>query len=768
MPYLIILLIAASYLNTLNSPAVLDDEHSFIFTSRIQLRELSFSSLNSLTDSTFGITRLIPILTLAANNYFSHGQAPAYHITNILIHIVTLLALAIFLKQLLLLPKLTESLKTISPTYFVWAVCGLWALSPIQTNAVTYIVQRMAALCALFYILSLALYLKARRQNSRQKSAIFFTGAALAAICSILSKENSATLPIAILLLEDFFISPGTAEKFVSNLFRRHWLIFIITAIMLIPLFISVWSNYANGYGGRVFTLTERLLTESRIVVWYISLLFLPLPSRMNLDHDFAISHSLFSPFSTILSIFLLITLLVFAYRIRRSQPLLSFGLLFFFLNLVIESSVIPLELVFEHRLYLPSVGFFISILAIFDLSLTWIIKKKRPVNLQEILCFLLIITLVACSLLTTARNNDWRDDLSIYKDMAEKSPNKSRPLTNYGMALARAKQPEKAIEFLKKAFAVGKPHDEEYYATTTNLFIAYKNLEGSEKALRILNELLPQIPPNADLNYSDRLTHNLAYTYYENKQLDIALEYATKAIFLFSTEQNQISIALCIQILGEAYDDPALREKFSLQGASKAEAVGEKLVKILIDSRDYYKASKFINELATLNPEKSAALNASLQAKLETNKRAAMISDINNDSNLANDLEARWSLKIAEFIFDHYRILSPIGQLLLENSAKRLPHDPFIKLLQLRQLLTTDAVTAKQILNEKLLQEFPDFPPLLMLAISINKTDRSDIFYRTASHLLEIYPAAPGWKPLLFSLSASKHKQMEIIPFPG
>ena len=110
-----------------------------------------------------------------------------------------------------------------------------------------------------------------------------------------------------------------------------------------------------SGYKFRDFTLPQRMLTELRVVIFYISLLLWPQPSRLNLDHDFAISYSLVDPLTTLISFAIIIILIAAAILIARREPLLSFGILWFFGNLVIESSVIGLELVFEHRNYLPS-----------------------------------------------------------------------------------------------------------------------------------------------------------------------------------------------------------------------------------------------------------------------------------------------------------------------------------------------------------------------------------------------------------------------------
>jgi len=747
LPYLVVLLLIASYLNTLNSPAILDDEHSFISTSKIQIQDFSLGSFAALKNSEFGLGRLLPIITLAVDNYFSHGQAAGYHITNIVIHIAAFFSLAFFLRQLMRLPVAAQALKICSPQYLVWAVAGLWALNPVQTNAVTYIVQRMASLCALFYILSLALYLQARQESDRRNKWICFFGATLTAGCSFFSKENSATLPFAILLLEDFFISPGIIKKYIGRFIKCYWLPILVVLALLFPILTQKWHGIAGSYGSRPFNLTERLLTESRVVIWYISLLLLPLPSRMNIDHDWVISHSIFSPMATVFSIIVLVLLLIFAIKIRRNLPLLSFGILFFFLNILIESSIIPLELVFEHRLYLPSLGIFLSILTIADLAIFHFLKERNE-SLQKATILGLIILFAGSSLLTTLRNYDWRDEISIYGDMAKKSPHKPRALGNYGMALSRAGQPTEGLKYLDLAFSEGKPNAEGYYGITNNLLLTYNQLYGPKEALNKTSTLMHRIPKDADLNNIDRLHHNLANIYFQDNQLENAYDYVKQALFLMPSDQNQVTIGLCMDILFQVYDDTTLRSKFGLSDGSKPEAVGEKVISLLIDSRDYNKASLMIDEFSRINREKSDKLRGLLEVQQTLNHKAQMASDINNDQNYIDFLDFRWSVKAANFINGYYQPLKPLAKFLTERSRQQFPNDPFAGLAYFRELQSSNPIAAKELLINELLTEFPDFPPLLMTVLEYRNTLPA-ITLRTGKRLLEIYPKAPDWKQI-------------------
>jgi hypothetical protein len=113
-------------------------------------------------------------------------------------------------------------------------------------------------------------------------------------------------------------------------------------------------------YQYRTFTLSERVLTQFRVVLYYVTLLIYPHPSRLNLDYDFPISKTIFDPPTTILSILVIAGLIGYSLWVAKKRPVLSFFILWYFGNLVIESSIFGLEMVYEHRLYLPSVGPFV------------------------------------------------------------------------------------------------------------------------------------------------------------------------------------------------------------------------------------------------------------------------------------------------------------------------------------------------------------------------------------------------------------------------
>ncbi|MCK5232567.1 MAG: hypothetical protein KAR13_19995, partial [Desulfobulbaceae bacterium] len=268
-----LILICIAYSNSLYSPLVLDDRNSFIEDPNVYVKDFSISSLKQLSHTRFGTKRVIPMISFALDHHIGMGSIIQFHITNILVHIAATCFLYFFLTGIVKTDTGAKAVKFIEPQFFCLFITALWAFHPIQTNCVTYIVQRMASLAALFYLASLAFYIHARINRSPVTKICLFSAALVAAALSFMSKENAFTLPAAMLLVELLFISPNLAPKIQKLMKWHYWLILIIIILALLPLGENYLNSILNGYNTRHFTLPERLLTQLRIVVFYISLL---------------------------------------------------------------------------------------------------------------------------------------------------------------------------------------------------------------------------------------------------------------------------------------------------------------------------------------------------------------------------------------------------------------------------------------------------------------------------------------------------------------
>jgi tetratricopeptide (TPR) repeat protein len=204
----------------------------------------------------------------------------------------------------------------------------------------------------------------------------------------------------------------------------------VITIALVAGVYIGVnqLEKIDLGYGLRDFTVGQRLLTELRVVIFYVSLLFWPQPSRLNLDHDFSLSHSLFQPPTTAICLVIILACIILAIYYAKRDPLSFFCVIWFFGNLVIESSVIGLELVFEHRTYLPSM-----MAILFAVVVIFRVIKPKWLGIG-----LLCIAAAIGSIWTFQRNQVWTDDIALWRDCVQKSPQKARAYNNLALALAR------------------------------------------------------------------------------------------------------------------------------------------------------------------------------------------------------------------------------------------------------------------------------------------------------------------------------------------
>ncbi len=437
------LIVFVIYSNTLGSPFVFDDVHIIPDNRDIRLTNLNFEEI---TKAAFGgpsSYRPVAKISFALNYYFHKYNVLGYHLVNVLIHITTGILLYLFVQM-----TLGVLSRRSGYTFHRWIpffTALIWLVHPIQTQSVSYVVQRMNSMAAMFYILSLLLYGKARLTTNPKRKRVLFATCIISGLLSFGSKEIAATLPFFLFLYEWYFFKDLNRDWLKRHLWPIGGILLILLFVSFFYLGVNPFEKIFADYKTYPFTLTERVLTESRVVIYYISLLILPHPSRLNVDYDFSISHSLMDPPSTLLSLLLIAGLIGLAFYRAKKGLLLSFAIFWFFGNLVIESSVIGLDIIFEHRTYLPSM--FVCLLAV-----TLIFRYIRPKGFSiGILCAVAI----TFSIWSYERNEVWRDDLTLWVDCAKKSPNKARPHTNLGVALWQRGKTKEAMDHYSKALRI-------------------------------------------------------------------------------------------------------------------------------------------------------------------------------------------------------------------------------------------------------------------------------------------------------------------------
>ncbi|HYA87589.1 MAG TPA: tetratricopeptide repeat protein [Nitrospirota bacterium] len=526
---LILIIGLAAYSNTFNVPFQFDDLD--LIQSNPVIKSLDNFFLNT-SGYEYNPQRCITYLTFAINYYFGQYDVTGYHIVNLAIHVTN--AMLVYFLALLSFNILSgqagqdphspeESRPNYSRMIALFSAL-LFAAHPIQTQAVTYIYQRLTSLATMFYLLSLVAYIMARNSGASSKGRRKATSATLyllsitSAVLAMKTKEIAFTLPIIIVLYEVVFFRTTFKKKILLVLPILLTLVIIPISLIGInkPLGeilsdISAKSRLQTG-----MPRWDYLVTQMRVITTYVRLLFLPY--RQNIDYDYPIYHSLLTPsvfFSFLFLLSIFGTGVYLLYRSRLSaRPtaagpagnfrkgvfplpflpyyrLIGFGLLWFFITLSIESSIIPIvDVIFEHRVYLPSVGAFIAATSTLFLFV-FKMKKKFPWAEKSIVGILTLAVLVfSCA--TIARNAIWKDTVTLWEDAAQKSPNKGRVHHNLGRAYDTNRKPREAFE----QYLIATKVEPDLAEAHESLGISYVSIGAVNEARRELSIAL-QLDPD-------------------------------------------------------------------------------------------------------------------------------------------------------------------------------------------------------------------------------------------------------------------------------
>jgi len=428
-----------------------DDFNNIVDNRNVHLQSLSWEELHrTLFGVSYGMdnekySRPLAYLSFGLNYFLGGTEVFGYHIVNFIIHFAAAVFLFFFIDRTLRLPLLRDRYgESAYGVALLSAFC--WATSPLQVNAVSIIVQRMASLAGLGYVMALYYYVRAATEKGTGLRALHFSFCILAAILAVCSKENALMLPISIILY-DIILIQGATKKSLLRMLKFSWIPLIV--LVLLVLIYSDPSRILKAYSVRPFTVEERLLTEPRVLLFYVTLLLYPIPSRLTFLHDIEISRSLIDPWTTLAAILGIILILGFAVAKARRFPLLSFAILFFFMNHLIEGTVIPLELIYEHRNYIPSMFFFVPIAVVMVRTLDYFSYRR---GIQYFMAGGFALLLAFQGHTTFERNDIVRSDLHLWLDNVRKAPCLSRPRINLAKHYYEAGMYDDAYRELKAA----------------------------------------------------------------------------------------------------------------------------------------------------------------------------------------------------------------------------------------------------------------------------------------------------------------------------
>lgn len=590
LPYIhvltLILLALACYSNTFQVPFILDDEGS------IQLHTPVHGLANYFKDwagYNFLPNRAFGYLTFALNYEFGGLNLPGYHLVNLAIHICTALLVYALVRLTFRTPYLQSADDDSAQVrVFAFVVALFFVCHPIQTQAVTYIVQRLTSMTAMFYIAALVCYVRWRLLQpggtpaGAGKGLLWYCLSLGSIVLAMKTKEISFTLPVVILLYEcSFFGVPGL--KLLAKISPLLMTIALIPATRILHVapsldpaaggeaFLS--DMHAPSYNIVKVTHLDYLYTQFSVIVTYLRILFFPI--NQNLDYDYPINRTLLAPraFLSLLLLLAILTLAIYMYvKSRQATPqtvleesadgnrafasatmlrLAAFGILWFFITLSVESSVIKIQdVIYEHRVYLPSFGFFLSVAALATLGVTRL--KGRFPWLPKAAGVMTVCVILTLSGASYARNHVWRDWITLWSDNVAKSPAKPRPHNilgigyfyrgnfdeamreyrealrlkpdfievyyNMGLIHKARKEYKEAILMYLKVLGISAYNAEQFAKTYNEIGINYAELGNAEEAIKAFGTAVKDNPGSAEYR------NNYAYALWMNGRLDEAL----------------------------------------------------------------------------------------------------------------------------------------------------------------------------------------------------------------------------------------------------
>jgi tetratricopeptide (TPR) repeat protein len=504
--YLLIFIICIlPYSNSFGCSWHLDDFLNIVKNPAIHIKEISLDSLSQATGifQTHGIRviglafRPVAYLSFAMNWYVGTDHVLGYHIVNAGIHVLCAIILYILVQSLFHTPILSGFCKGDEKNIALLSAV-LWAIHPIQIQAVTYIVQRMTLLATLFYLSGLLCYVKARNHSKRPLRLGWYSGCFLCMLLAMGSKENAVIFPLSLALIEIVFFKNLSNRVRLKVCFQILLAATTATGILAAFLPYSILSDplafITRLSYDRPFTMAERLLTEPRVVIGYLTQIFYPLLSRFSIEHYISKSTSLFNPITTIGAMSLISGLLALALFQIRKLPALSFSILFYFLNHIIESTVIPLELVFEHRNHLPSAFVFFPVAMAGVKGLRYYQRVQR--RAMFLTCFaVMALFLVVIGITTHLRNRAWVSEKTLWEDALLKAPLSARPYGRLAWYYETTEQHDKSMGFYEASLS--KQWAKPSYAAITlaNMAGIHAAHQNYEKALVLYDRSIAMDP---------------------------------------------------------------------------------------------------------------------------------------------------------------------------------------------------------------------------------------------------------------------------------
>lgn len=474
------LLTVAVYWNGLSGPFLFDDLSNFIIIQSWLEGKVDTQQAILGHQSIF-FARPVAMASFLLSAALGEGEGFQFKLGNLAIHLACGTAAFFMLKRALSEDRSLSAHAGIMAS----ALTALWLLHPLHVSTVLYAVQRMAQLSTLFTLASVLVYLIARTQlatgQARTAGIHLFASFPLLVIMGLLSKQNAAVAPLLCFVLEIAYFRNQPRNRVIPIFFG---LFLAIPATAFLILLITSPSSLLIDYEVYDFNLTERLMSQSRAIMDYLGQILLPRGPLMGLyTDDFQASISLTSPISTLFSILALLTISSLAIALRTRAPSIFAGWFFFLVAHSVESGILPLDLYFEHRNYLPSVGILLAIGGSYSLFLQLIAKKKM--NSFRLGAITITGLLLILAFGTFSRAEVWAHKQSIIEQGLRNHPTSLRANLDNVLLAFQSKDIAKHDQILRNLVSSSRPRHRligRLYQITSRCLLSG---EGDQSALQ-------------------------------------------------------------------------------------------------------------------------------------------------------------------------------------------------------------------------------------------------------------------------------------------
>jgi len=513
---LIVLATVVVYENSFRNPFHFDDETSIQENPTIRQLWPIWKALSPPCDGNTVAGRPLLNFTFAINYAISGLNVWSYHATNLIIHILGALLLFGILRRTFLMPSMRDRWGDVANSLAV-VIALFWAVHPLQTESVTYIVQRAESLVGLFYLLTLYCFI---RGIDSTRSVAWYVAAVAACTLGMASKEVMVSAPLMVLLYDRTFV----AGSFREALRRRYglYLALACTWLLLGWLVISTGNRGTTAGFGAGISSWAYLCTQFGAIVHYLWLCIWPL--SLVFDYGIGTARGVLEivPYAIVVVLLGLATV-VALWR----WPKAGFLGAWFFAILAPTSSIVPVatQTIAEHRMYLPSAAVLTGIVVGGFYAGRRLVQREAISQrmAQAIGVFLIVFVSIVFGILTFQRNEDYSSGLSIWQDTVAKMPSSARAHNNLGITLVDYDQIDEAIAHYKEAITLQPDYEKAYY----NLGTVLAARGQIDEAITCFRKALELKPDYAEAHY------NLGVTLVTCGQIEEAIAHYQKAIEL-------------------------------------------------------------------------------------------------------------------------------------------------------------------------------------------------------------------------------------------